>query len=81
LSLLQRLPGDWLRARIPCHDVLADGTVTGIRMLHHLHVLLFARFWRDRDLLQWSVGHPMMMEPIDALAERIHIQRAIRGHQ
>lgn len=67
-------------ARLPCHPILADGSTSGIRMLHHLHVLLLARFWTaiDEDSRWVHPGHPWLKEPIDGMAERIHVRRAVR---
>lgn len=49
----QWMPEGWKRRHLPCHQVLVDPTVSGVRMLHHLHVLLHARFWESKRVDTW----------------------------
>lgn len=54
--LCNQLPNRWEQRQIPCHAILSDSTVSGIRMLHHLHTLLWERFWENTEegLTLWT---------------------------
>ena len=55
-NLLHRLGSNWFFVPLPCCRVGSGSTCVG--MLHHLHVLLHARFWLSSCPESWTVGHP-----------------------
>lgn len=72
--LVAGIRGRWSARSLPCQPLLRDRSVSGIRMLHHLHVLVQARFWEDPAA--WlERGRSVLCDPVDGPAERAHVRR------